>query len=389
MPVRRVVVVGGGLAGARTCEALLRSGFPGHITLLGRERHAPYDRPPLSKDVLTKGISDTTLDLDLTGADVRLGVEAHRLRGQVVVTDAGDFEFDALVVASGAEPVALPGQGAASLRTIDDALALREQLRPGTRLVVVGAGWIGAEVASAAAAAGCRVTVVDTVAVPLAGALGPEVAEVLLPWWREAGIELMLGRAVRRADADRVTLADGQVITADAVLVAVGVRAATGWLSDSGVRVERGVLTDSAFRSVSRPEVFAVGDAAARWSPRYGRVLRVQHWDVALRSPDVAAAALRGEAAPADDPVPYVWSEQFGRTVQLVGDAGPADRLIWRGQVRDGDWTACWVDPEGRLRAVATCGRPRDLTGGRRRIIAGRPCDLDLLAREQPGLRDV
>jgi 3-phenylpropionate/trans-cinnamate dioxygenase ferredoxin reductase subunit len=385
--VQRVVVVGGGLAGGRVCEALRQQGFAGELTLVGDEDRPPYDRPPLSKAVLTGDLTDTTLPLQLPDVEILRPVRAERVDGSVLRTDAGDLPFDALVVATGATPVRLPGEGTLLLRTIGDALALRARLRPGLRLVIVGAGWIGAEVATAAATAGCQVTVVDEIPVPLGVALGPEVAAVLLPWWQQAGIRLELGVAVQRADGDRVLLADGRLLRADLVLVAVGVRAATDWLIGSGVDLDRGVITDERCRSVSRPDVLAVGDAAAWRSRRYGRLMRLHHWDDALKAPDTIAAVLTGDRDAVHDPVPYVWSDQFGRTIQLVGQHDPTDRLIWRGEVRADDWTACWVDDRRRLRGLATVGRPRDFVSGRRRIRTGEPCDLATLAAEQPSLQ--
>jgi len=387
--VRRVVVVGGGIAGGRVCEALRRKGFAGSLVLVGEEARAPYDRPPLSKQVLTSGLTDTTLPLELPEVEIRRPVNAEGVDGSVLRTSAGELGFDTLVVATGATPVRLPGDGALTLRTIDDALALRDRLRPGLRLIIVGAGWIGAEVATAAATAGCQVTVIDLDPVPLAVALGAQVAAVLLPWWRAAGVGLELGVGVREADADRVALSDGRVLAADLVLVAVGVRPATGWLAGSGVDLDRGVVTDGQCRSVSRDDVFAVGDAAAWHSRRYGRLMRLQHWDDALRAPETVAAVLTGDHDAVHDPVPYIWSDQFGRTIALAGHHDQSDRLIWRGAVRPDDWTACWVDAAGRLRALATVGRPRDLVAGWRRIHTALPCDLATLALEQPTLKDA
>ncbi|MBX6168056.1 MAG: FAD-dependent oxidoreductase, partial [Thermobispora bispora] len=193
------MVVGGGLAGVRSVEALRARGFAGRITLIGEERHRPYDRPPLSKAVLAGETDSTAVDSDLDALEVtvRLGTAAKGLRDGVLETTEGEIEYDGLVIATGATPIRLRGEGRQYvLRTIDDARALRERLTPGTRVAVIGAGWIGAEVATAAARAGCAVTVIEAAEAPLAGALGPEVGAYTIPWYAEAGVELRLGAPV-------------------------------------------------------------------------------------------------------------------------------------------------------------------------------------------------
>src|SRR5690606_37267245 len=210
--VDHVVVVGGGLAGVRSVEALRARGFAGRITLIGEERHRPYDRPPLSKAVLAGETDSTAVDSDLDALDVtvRLGTAAKGLRDGVLETTEGEIEYDGLVIATGATPIRLRGEGRQYvLRTIDDARALRERLTPGTRVAVIGAGWIGAEVATAAARAGCAVTVIEAAEAPLAGALGPEVGAYTIPWYAEAGVELRLGAPVGSVDPDGITLMSG------------------------------------------------------------------------------------------------------------------------------------------------------------------------------------
>ncbi|MEU6742447.1 NAD(P)/FAD-dependent oxidoreductase [Streptosporangium sandarakinum] len=382
------MVVGAGLAGVRSVEALRARGFAGTITLIGEERHRPYDRPPLSKAVLLGDTDSTVVDSDLGALEVsfRPGAAAKGLRPGVVETTEGELPYDGLVIATGARPVRLLGDGPQHvLRTIDDALGLRALLTPGAKVAVVGAGWIGAEVTTAARRAGCEVTVVEAADVPLAAALGP-VGAWTVPWYEQAGVDLRLGTAVASVDHGGLTLADGSAVEADVVVTGVGVRPAVEWLAGSGIGLDDGVVTDEHLRT-SLPGVVAVGDCAAWWSRRYGRRLRVEHWDNALNAPEVAVASLMGEAA-VYDPVPYFWSEQFGHMVQYAGrhDGG---RMVMRGDPgTDPKWGACWVDDRDRLVAVLSVDRPRDLVQGRRLIEGGRPLDVERLADPAVALRD-
>jgi 3-phenylpropionate/trans-cinnamate dioxygenase ferredoxin reductase subunit len=384
----RVVVVGAGLAGLRTAEELRSRGYAGALTLIGAEARPPYDRPPLSKKVLTGEIDDTGLrpDLESLGIDLRLAEPAVQLGDGVLHTAVADYPWDALVLATGANPVTLPGSGEQRvLRTADDALALRERLTPGTRLAIVGAGWIGAELATAAARRGCLVTVVEAARAPLAAAVGAEIGGQTVPWYASAGVDLRLRTAVAAIEPGGIALADGGWLPADLVVTAVGVRPAVGWLAGSGVALDNGVVVDAGL-ATSVPGVYAVGDCASFWSGRYQRQLRVEHWDVALHSPEVAAANIAGSRE-RYDPVPYFWSEQFGRMVQYVGWHGGADQLVWRGAPTAAKWAACWL-AAGRLVAALTVGLPRDLLQARRLIEAGAAVDASALADPGVAIRD-
>lgn len=383
---RRMVVVGGGLAGARACQQLRRAGFSGELTLVGAERHPPYDRPPLSKDVLVGKREDTTLPFDAAAleVDLRLGVRATGLdlAGRRVSTEVGELGYDALVIATGAWPVRLPGQGEQlTLRTVEDALVLRRRLEPGVRVVVIGASWIGAEVATAALARGCRVSCVEAGPAPVAQALGEEVGERLQAWW--TGVDLRLRTAVQAVEPGAVALADGSQLPADVVVVGVGVRPETGWLAGSGLELERGVVVDEHLRA-SAPDVVAVGDVASRWSRRWATRLRVEHWDEAGAAPGVAARTLLHADAdsppPVHDPVPYFWSDQFGHKAQYVGHHTPADRLVWRQPADGRGFLAAWLRADGRLTAVLSVDRPRDNATARRAIAEGATPDPDRLA---------
>ncbi|MFC9547601.1 NAD(P)/FAD-dependent oxidoreductase [Streptomyces sp. NPDC056956] len=389
---RRVVVAGAGMAGVQTAVALREQGFTGTVTLIGAEPHQPYDRPPLSKAVLLGKAEDSAFDVDFEdlGIELRLGCEVLGLRpaDRVLDTEAGPVPYDVLVVATGAEPVRLPGTegvpGVHLLRTLDDAARLRPLLARRHDVVVVGAGWIGAEFATAARGAGCAVTVVEAAARPLAQALPAEVTAPMTAWYADAGVVLRTGTRVRSAEPGAVLLDDGTRLPAGAVVVGIGARPATGWLTGSRIALgaQGEVVADRHLRT-SAPQVYAVGDCASFPSARYGERLLVHHWDNALQGPrTVAANILRertGEAPAVYDPVPYFWSEQFGRFVQYAGHHADADRTVWRGDPAGPAWTVCWLRGT-RLVALLAVGRPRDLAQGRRLIEAGASMDPDLLA---------
>ncbi|WP_236653532.1 NAD(P)/FAD-dependent oxidoreductase [Streptacidiphilus melanogenes] len=371
----RVVVVGAGTAGVQTAVALRQQGYDGSLVLLGAEAHPPYDRPPLSKDVLLGRAEHSRfeIDFDELGIELALGRRALSLDAdaRTVKTDGGDLPYTQLVLATGAAPVSLPGQpdSAFLLRTQDDALALRAALRPGIRVVVVGAGWIGAEAATVARQLGCEVTVVEAAASPLAGALPAEFGERTRAWYAQAGVELLTASAVSEIGAHAVHLTDGRELAADAVVVGIGARPDNAWLAGSGIPLDdRGAVAADARLRAGSAEVHAVGDCASFPSARYGRRLTVHHWDNALQGARVVAADILGGEV-VYDPVPYFWSEQFGHMVQVAGIIDPSAR-----QVARGDDTVLWVR-EDRLEAVLTVDKPRDLAQGRKLIEAGKQID--------------
>ncbi|MGW2949197.1 NAD(P)/FAD-dependent oxidoreductase [Streptomyces eurythermus] len=384
---RRVVVVGAGMAGVQTAVALREQGFKGPVTVIGAEPHQPYDRPPLSKAVLLGTAEGSAFDVDFEslGVELRLGCEVHGLRPaeRELDTEHGVVPYDVLVLATGAEPVNLPGAegvpGTHLLRTLDDAARLRPVLARQHDIVVVGAGWIGAEFATAAREAGCAVTVVEAAGHPLAGALPAEVAAPMAGWYADAGVTLRTHARVDRVEPGEVLLADGTRLPAGAVVVGIGARPATAWLAGSGVGLgaHGEVLADDRLRT-SVPDVYAVGDCASFPSARYGERLLVHHWDNALQGPRTVAADILGETPAVYDPVPYFWSEQFGRFVQYAGHHTAGDRMVWRGDPADPSWTVCWLC-EDRLVALLAVGRPRDLAQGRRLIEAGRTMDVEAL----------
>ncbi|MFV5997840.1 NAD(P)/FAD-dependent oxidoreductase [Streptomyces sp. NPDC056231] len=386
---RRIVIVGAGMAGVQTAVALREQGFTGPVTLIGAEPHQPYDRPPLSKAVLLGEAEGSAFDIDFEALDIelQLGRDVTGLRSEAheLDTPTGPVPYDVLVIATGAEPVELPGsegvRGVHLLRTLDDAARLRPVLGEQHTVVVVGAGWIGAEFATAARAAGCEVTVVEAADRPLAGVLPAEVVAPMARWYGESGAELLTGVPVARIEPGRVVLADGRALAAGAVVVGIGARPATAWLAGSGIALgpDGSVTADEALRT-SLPDVYAVGDCASFPSARYGTRLLVHHWDNAVQGPRTAAANIIGagfDGAPQPltyDPVPYFWSEQFDRFVQYAGHHGGADTLLWRGDPDGPAWSVLWLR-DGVLVAVLAVGRPRDLAQGRKLIEAGARLD--------------
>jgi NADPH-dependent 2,4-dienoyl-CoA reductase/sulfur reductase-like enzyme len=355
-----LVVVGASLAGLRAVEAARKTGYAGQITLIGAEEHLPYNRPPLSKEFLA---ADAPADLAFRpetalrgelGVDLRLGRRAVGLdtRARVVHLSDGDVPYSALVVATGAEARPLPGitgpgtarlRGLCTLRTLDDARHLRESLEAGARTVVIGAGFIGSEVATAARKRGLPVTMVEAAPVPLERSVGPDMGKLLADLHDRGGTDLRLGAGVARIDATGgavggVVLTTGERIAADLVVVGIGASPCTGWLTGSGVDLDPqdgGVLCDDTL-ATSAPGVYAAGDACWWPSGLLGRRLRLEHWTSATEQGAVAGhnAVSPGDAR-AYDTVPYFWSDWYDSRIQFVGEAAGSDAEIidraWEG----------------------------------------------------------
>jgi NADPH-dependent 2,4-dienoyl-CoA reductase/sulfur reductase-like enzyme len=385
---RSVAVVGAGLAAAGVVSALRTQGFDGRITVLGAEGVAPYDRPPLSKELLTRTepvwlADDIGADISLAD-DVRLAEPAVGLaagpRGWAVRTARDEVAADVVVLATGARAVIPPGwEAAATLHTVADAATLRAGLVPGKRLVVVGAGWIGAEVAGVAAAGGVQVTVVEAAGAPLTAALGA-VGALTEPWYAAAGVRLLTGALVVGVSASTVELADGEVLHADVVLAAVGARPASDWSDALPVAADGSVLVDAGYRVLGGPPgLVAVGDVARRRSARHGWVLG-GHWDGALRGPAIAVRALLGGPAEPDDPAPYVFSTQLGHELTLHGKPGADDDVVLRGDP-GGAFGALWFRPgTDVLTAALAVDSPRDVSAARRMFAGASLPHLDRAA---------
>ncbi|MEW2355721.1 FAD-dependent oxidoreductase [Spirillospora sp. NPDC029432] len=332
-----VVVVGAGLGGLRTIERLRSDGYAGRITLIGAERHPPYDRPPLSKQILdgrweperaTLRDSAGLADLDVA---MRLGTHAVALRGTTVdLDDGGSVTGDAVVAATGLVPRRVPHQpdGVASLRTLDDALALRKAFDFAGSLIVVGGGFIGAEVACAARRRGIEVTVLEALAAPCERVLGREVGGLAARLFQDAGIDLRLEtRILRMPDRHTIELADGTLLSADVVLASVGGIPDLTWLGGAGVRVQDGLACDARGRAIGLEDVWAVGDAAAWWDPVTGEYHRGEHWSTTIDHASRVARDILGAEPPAAAP-PYVWSDQFDLRLQVAGRTGGADEVV-------------------------------------------------------------
>ncbi|PWV80033.1 Reductase C-terminal [Prauserella marina] len=358
----RVVIVGASVAGVRTAQALRMRGFEGTITLIGEEPHHPYDKPPLSKQQLAADAPAAPPPLlsedELAHArvELRLGVRATGLdpASQVLRTSAGDHAYDHLVIATGVSPRTLPGSeraGVHTVRTADDASFLRSRLAALPRVVVIGAGFIGAEFAAAANARGCQVTVVEARETPMSHLLGDRVGARLAELHTRHGVTVRTG--VRFAgftgdtSVEGVALADGEVLPADLVVVGIGASPATGWLAGSGLPVGDGVECGEDLRVIGHPSVFAAGDVA-RWPhPHYAEPVRIEHWTNANEHGAMVAAAITGTPAPRAQ-APYVWSDQYGHRVQIAGlpARGTLARLAGDGP---DDLVAVYADEVGKV----------------------------------------
>lgn len=387
--MKSIAVVGASLAGIRTAQELRDQGFDGRLTLVGDEVHLPYDRPPLSKGYLAGTGTRASLalvdDEDLPGLDLdlRLGVRAVALdaaAGRIRLEDGGEIAADGIVIATGGRARTLPGTdgvaGVHVLRTLDDADALRADLTTGSpRVVVVGGGFIGAEVASTCRTLGLDVTVLDTLETPMAPALGPEIAAACNTLHAGAGAVLrcraVVSEVVAAPDADgpRVTavrLADGEVLPADVVVVGIGIVPATAWLEGSGLELGNGVRVDEGLRTAS-PTVVAVGDVACPTGRRH------EHWTSAGEQAPVAAAnLLAGTVSRPFRSSGYVWSDQYGRTLQLAGHPHAGDVVSYvDGRPDEGRFVAVYRR-DGAVTGVFGMGDPRGFTRTRREHL-GRP----------------
>jgi NADPH-dependent 2,4-dienoyl-CoA reductase/sulfur reductase-like enzyme len=339
--MRTVTIVGASLAGLYAAQALRTQGYDGEVVIVGDERARPYDRPPLSKEFLAGKIDADVLALesadDDLGARWLLGSPAVSLAAatrEVVLADGNRVAGDGVIIATGARARTLPGTrnlaGVHSLRTIEDAVALRAELLPGARLVVIGAGFIGGEVAATAKALGLDVTVVEAMASPLAGPLGAEMGAVVSGLHAAHGVSLRCGVGVKgllgSERVEAVELADGAVLPADVVVVGIGAVPNVEWLIGSGVALGNGVECDHRGRT-SVPGVVAVGDCAAWYDPRLGRPHRVEHWTGAMERPAIAVAALLGGDEARQAGLPYFWSDQYDVRIQFAGHAAEADTV--------------------------------------------------------------
>ncbi len=395
-PEGTVVVVGASLAGLRAAEEVRHLGHTGPVVIIGDEVHAPYDRPPLSKQLLA-GTWDVLRvhhhapdRLDTLGLDFRLGsrVTGLDVAGRSVVTEDGsELGYDGLVIATGARARTLPGTAGhpavRTLRTLDDCLGLRSDLEAagaGARVVVIGAGFIGAEVASTCHGLGCAVTVVETLATPLARVVGEEMGEACAGLHRDAGVHLRLGVGVVSIDGGgapgsgqptTVRLDDGSSVDADVVVVGIGVDPAVDWLAGSDLVLDDGVRCDERLFAADR--VVAAGDVARWHHPVLDADIRLEHWTNAAEGGPVAARNLLAGSGAAEPyaPVPFFWSDQYGAKIQVLGRPAPGDEVVVvDGSVEDRRLVALYRRGD-RLAAALAISRPRQLMGYRPLLAAG------------------
>jgi 3-phenylpropionate/trans-cinnamate dioxygenase ferredoxin reductase subunit len=384
-----IVVVGASLAGLRGAEALRRLGFEGRLVLVGDEPHRPYDRPPLSKEVLRGEREPDRIALskpeafDALELDLRLGVAARALdpgRRALQLADGEELGYDGLLIATGARARPLPGApalaGLHTLRSLDDCLAIRAELASGPRVAVVGAGFIGAEVAATCRQRGLEVTLIESLPSPMARVLNPQVGAVCADAHRDAGVDVRLGVGVEAIEGEQrvtgVRLADGSRVAAELVVVGIGAIPETRWLEGSGLALEDGVVCDATC-ATDAPGVFAAGDVARWHHPGYGESLRIEHWTHAVEQGEAAAAnLLAGPAgASAFAPVPFVWSDQYDLKIQATGRIRPDDELrIAHGSLEERRFVALF-GREGRLTGALAINRVRQLMGYRRMLREG------------------
>ncbi|WP_137724942.1 NAD(P)/FAD-dependent oxidoreductase [Prescottella subtropica] len=334
-----VVIVGAGLAAVRAVEELRQSGYAGALILVGDETHLPYDRPPLSKDVVRGENDDTTLRpqefYDEQRVDLRLGTAAtgvDRERRVLLLADGSEIGYGDLIVATGLRPRRIPGlpdlAGVHVLRSVEESRALRADLRPGARALVVGAGFIGCELAASMRALGLDVVLVEPQSAPLASVLGEQVGALVGRLHTEEGVDVRAGVGLASLTGDdrvrTAVLSDGTEIAVDVVAIGIGSVPVTGWLDGSGIAVGNGVLCDEVGRT-DDPHVWAIGDVAA-WRHTVGGHKRVEHWSNAGDQAKILAGALTGTGDPdAPAQVPYFWSDQYGLKIQALGTVSAAD----------------------------------------------------------------
>ncbi|MGB3439694.1 MAG: FAD-dependent oxidoreductase [Actinophytocola sp.] len=393
----RYVLVGGGVAAAATAAALRRRGFDGEIVLVSDEPEAPYERPPLSKDVLTGGdivparkpewYAGNGVELRLSTRATAVDVAARSVR----LADGDDLRYDALVLATGMRPRGLPGFDGDRihyLRTAADARALRAELTGAERVVVLGAGFVGCEVAASAIGLGKQVTIFEPEATPLARVLGVKIGAAVLDIHRARGVEVRTGEyavtCTRTGDGLVLDSNLGHRAEADLVLVGVGALPNVELADEAGIATGNGILVDEYGRT-SAPDVWALGDVAAQ--QHHGRRVRVEHHDNALRQGQTIAANLTGEEKPHTDPH-WFWSDHYEHKLQSVGHASDLDDLVLRGSVEEGSFSAFSLT-DGRLDGVISLGRPGDVLAVRRALHTPHAVTVDELRDESLPLKQL
>lgn len=378
------MIVGGGLAAARTAEQLRRSEYAGAITIVSDEEHLPYDRPPLSKEVLRSETDDVTLkpaefyaEKDIT---VLLGNGARSLdtaARTLTLADGSELGYDELIIATGLLPKRISSfpdlEGIFVLRSMDESLALRKAAGAARRAVVIGAGFIGCEVAASMRGLGVDVVLVEPQPAPLASVLGEQIGGLVTRLHRDEGVDVRCGVGVTEVSGEgrvqKVTLADGTELDADLVVVGIGSRPATEWLDGSGIAVDNGVVCDDAGRA-SAPHVWAIGDVAC-WRDTVGGQVRVEHWSNVADQARALVPALLGQDAPATVSVPYFWSDQYDVKIQCLGEPEATDTVHIVED--DGRKFLAYYERDGVVVGVVGGGMPGKVMKARSKIAAGAP----------------
>jgi len=398
------VIIGGGLAGAKAAESLRSKDFGGQVVLFGAEERLPYERPPLSKEFMAgkKTVEEFTVQPKSWYAehdvDLRLGTEVTTIdrTAHMVAFNSGDHEhYDKLLLATGsrARTVPIPGSdanGVYYLRTVDDATELLAQLSEGRRLAIVGAGWIGLEVAASARGLGADVTVVESAALPLQASLGREAGEVFVGLHRDHGVDLRLGTTVDEITtaghkATGLRLGDGSTVEADAVLVAVGALPNVDFAERSGLVIADGGLAVDESLKTSDDDIFAAGDIAAAEHPLFGVPIRTEHWANALKQPAVAVDGMLGTPGTYDE-LPYFFTDQFDLGMEYVGYAPQYEMVVTRGDLGTREFTMFWLDGGHRVLAGMNVNVWEGLDDIKKIIRAQRPVDVGVLADQSVSL---
>ena len=382
---KRIVIVGGGLAAARTAEQLRRSAFDGSITIVSAEGYLPYDRPPLSKQVLRSELDDVTLKprefYDDNKITLALGSAVRSLdTGAQTVTldDGSQLEYDEVVIATGLVPRRIPSfpslRGIHVLRSIDESMALREEAGAARRAVVIGAGFIGCEVAASLRGLGVDVVMVEPQPEPLASVLGEQIGALVSRLHRAEGVDVRTGVGVDSVTGqdrvEKVALTDGSEVDTDLVVVGIGSRPATDWLEGSGVEVDNGVVCDRVGRT-GAPHVWALGDVAS-WQNATGHQARVEHWSNVAEQARVLVPSLLGQELPSNlVVVPYFWSDQYDIKIQCLGEP-EADDVVHLVE-DDGRKFLAYYERDGVVAGVVGGGMPGAVMKTRGKIAAGAP----------------
>jgi 3-phenylpropionate/trans-cinnamate dioxygenase ferredoxin reductase component len=402
---RHLVIIGGGLTGHSAALSARHNGYDGRITILSEEPDLPYDRTPLSKAVLQSKREPSELgfqpDGDYSGDDINVlsetraeGVDFENRR--ITVSHGDPVEFDDLLIATGARPIHLTGpgfdlDGVHYLRTIHDAGAIKADLENAESVAVIGAGFIGSEVAASARTLGKTVTLIDMADAPMSGALAPEICEVCTAIHEDQGTQLRMNSRVEElrgsGRVEKVILDDGSTIECDMVLVGVGVRPNVELFEDSGLEIDNGIVTDE-FCRTSIPNVYAAGDVANWWHPELKQRLRIEHFDNAGSQGKFAGQVIAGIAEEPFAPVPYFWSDQYDTNIQYAGFASPDREVVIRGKPEERSITGFYLD-SGIIIAAVTINNAREFRSCRRLVEARAKIDPETLRNPETDIRKL